>query len=922
MSMLPGRRKRSSQGDDSLKAMKAWKLEFGSSGLHGEDYDLTPLENGMPVLDLWDPRGDTLVYLSPSPLPNHPEPQASFRINSSPLLFACLAGYIQDVSPPGIPATENTINQGSRLDPDGLFLSVPTSLAEDGSMVGNYWRRVGDVVNRTQKSNTELEASPYPLTPEVSYDDGTLSSTNPNHQQPPMPFADEQSIYQVRYKLYFSRVAQETRSGHRDRKNLKITRLLDARNLFAFLDHKFLVASLERINAFLILEKLYLQLFIEPSISPASSGIPTPTPTPSAGSPPGSPRGGARNKLRKGYSTPPRTPPSPALPHSHSTIDDLPAKITLAESHLNHFIDVLKLDDVRGLPEGPNTDSIPKAGGGLRDSLEVMYVGEKWRSSRLFLEGYLHTVGSWEQFKDSHHPLVEFLSPMTLSKLDRAVLDLSNRRNQIYEKFCGPSGDFAYPAMFSGVGKYPRFKRWRLGFSDTRELFIKHLKWMYGTWPPRPGRQGKGGLSGGETGGLNREVLKQVEKNVALLWELVVNWDSPRYPPGGFAQEEEQVQTGVTVAGGEEYQDLRALLEESDRATPPVQPRPMFDMPKLPIPPVRVGKKNTSGGKKEKSKKIRGDATMEVLRQSWNSLPSSAADTGMELVHKYKEMEILFAQNKVLGSVQGRTIEDLQEYRKGCWIFIYAILQSLPMLVVDAPIVRWSDGCENFLCIGWKSALFPWEDRDTVSGGAKIKPARGTPGSSRRTSTMWASAPGGISSIHDPMNLSELAAAAIVPGGVQDDDVGASYHRSYCWARAAKWYVRWEENQRIKWEEEQNAQRTDFEFHGSDYGSGEGSVGHMSVHGGTTSRKGTPTHLKGGVYGWHERQRVSSSGSGSPSESFRSLGDSERRTPSMVTMAMASGQVADIPEILLPSTRDKRMSSFRSASWTGLPTRA
>lgn len=908
--------------------MKAWKLEYGYPGLRGEDYDLNPLENGMPVPDLWNPKGDTLVYLSPFPLPNHPEPHASFRINSSPLLFACLAGYMQDVSPLETPAVRNSIKQGStplRLDPHDLFLSVPTSVAEDGSIIGSYLRTVDGIMNGKQKSNTELEVSSNPLTgltSGVSYDDGTLSSKNLNQQQQlSMPSPDEQSIYQVRYKLYFARVAQESRNDHTDRKNLKTARLLDARNLFAFLDQKPLVASLERINAFQILEKLYLQLFIEPSISSASLGILTPTPTPSGGSPPGSPWSGTRSgglKLRKGYSTPPRTPPSPALLHHHSTIDDLPAKITLAESLLNHFIDLLKLDDIRGLSKVPESDTVPKTGGGLRDSMEVMYLGEKWRSSRLFLEGYLHTVGRWEEFKDSHHPLVEFLSPMTLSKLDRAVLDLNNRRKQIYERFCGPAGDFAYPAMFSGVGKYPRFKRWRLGFSDTRELFIKHLKWMYGTWPPRPGKQGKGGMSGGVTGGLNREVLKQVERDVGTLWELMVDWDRPRYPPGGFSQEEEhaQMQMGVTV---EEYNSLRALLEESDRSSPPVQPRPMFDMPRLPKSPVHAWKKNNSG-KNEKSKKIRGDTIMQVLQQSWNQSSPSASpvlNTESELVQKYKEMEIHFAQNKVLGSVQGRTSEDLQEYRKGCWIFIYAILQSLPMLVVDAPIVRWSEGCEHFLCIGWKSSVFPWEDRDTVSGEAKIRPPWRNPGGDRRASTMWASIPGGVSSINDPAHFSELAAAAMVPEGAQDDEVGASYHRSYCWVRAAKWHVRWEVNQRVLWEEEQKTRRAEFEFHGSDYGSGEGSVGQMSLDGDTTSRKETPTQLKGGSHGWNNRKRTSSSGGGSVSDSG-SLGDSvERRAPSMVTIAMASGHVADIPEVLLPSTRDKRMSSYRSASWSG-----
>lgn len=955
--MLPGGRKKPSSRDGELSPdfVKAWKLELGYEGLHGESYDLAPLDRGNEVPDMWDPRGDTLVFLSAPPVPGQPEPRASFRITSSPLMFAAMAGYIQDVSPLGLPAIDS-IEEEEPVGQNELFLNLPRSSAEGGG----DWGTLDDIIGReAEGGGTRMTASPEPELGAVSPTSGSGSESKRHTSSSSHSY----DTYQVRYKLYYSRVAQQERNDHGDRKSSGLARLLDARNLFAFLDKKSLVASLERINAFRVLEKLYLQLFIEPATTSGSSGSSTPINT---GSPPGSPRLGGRMH-RKGHSTPPPPPRSPNAPsyggvHHHTMIDDLPTKIRLAESHLDHYIDELRLDDVRELPA--DDSDAPKIRGGFRDSMEAMYLGEKWRSSRLFLEGYLHTVGRWEEFKSARHPLVEFLSPMTLAKLDRAALDLENRVREVFERFAGPAGEFAYPAMFSGVGKYPRFKRWREGFSDTQQLFLKHLKWVYGSWPPRAGKRGKGGGGGGERGGLNREVLKRVERDMGMLWDLLVDWERPRYPPGGFGEDD----AAAEMVDGEAENELRSLLEEFDRSSPPVQPRPMFDMPQLPKPPGTPAKK-PAAGKKEKSKKVKGDQVTQILQDSWTSIPALApavADTATELVQRFKEMELDFAQNKVLGSTQGRPIEDIQEYRKGTWIFIYAVLQSLPMLVVDAPICRWSEGCEYFLCVGWKHPVLPWEDRDAVAGASRPRGGGGGGGGggsgNRRSSVMWASAPGGAAPsptlggwpttlASDTAHLSEL----ILPEGIDDDEVGAAYHRSYCWVRAAGWCVRWEDEQRGKreeemrgvlgrererWEEEMRGRREEFAAAGgSECGSGSGGEGRM-----TPLRKSSPP-AAGGYYqqqqhhqqqgGYIPEKRTSSLGSRSVgsvgsagSAASRSSGsgvvgvNNPKRTSSMgmgmgMGMGLAGVSVDDIPEVLLPSTREKRMSSYGSMGVVG-----
>ncbi|KAI5797848.1 hypothetical protein DFH27DRAFT_560464 [Peziza echinospora] len=729
--------------------LDCWRLDNMGEA---EDYDLAPLvasisgessataaENSPPLPDLWNPTGDVLVYLcAPGDLLS-PGLRPAFRISSNPLLFATLQSFLVDTG------------NGSRSPQSGIegIAEEPSDDAADGN-------------NNVQN--------------ELFFD-------IPTSKEPaPKSLTDEE--IPARYALYYTRIDPSRRDQ---------VAILDVRNLFAFLDHKCLVACAERINAFQILERLYLQLFIEPSVTSAIQGTPPTTP--------GSGNG------RPGLYLP--------------TIDELPTKIMLAETHLEYYINELRLDDVR--PMRKSTDGPRSGDGRLRDSVEAMYLGEKWRSARLFLEGYLHTAGRWETVKDQKHPLLDYLAPATLSKLDLAAIDLENRRAALANRFTGLSGDFAYPAIFAGVGKYPVWKPAKSAFAETRKLLIAHLKWVYGSWAPKAGKRGKGGGRGGETGGLNREVIRRVERDVGRLWELLVDWEAPRDVHEFVAD----VDNSNSGSGDERTNDLRALLEEFDRASPPIQPRPIFDMPRLPAPPPTT----PNSSNKKASKKIKtSEAATTLLHASWNKLetsphgPDGDEGTASYLVEEFKRVEI--------ASAQGHTIEEIQEQRRGRWIFIYAVMQSLPMLVVDAPIARWTDGCEYFLCIGWKGALLPWEER-TSAGGVSGKKVIGSSNASvtpttrnrdRRASVMWSAVPTGLLPASSSTNMasgsstmhvtitqrtpSSVSHRVDAPASVLDDDdeVNAAYSRSWCWVKAAK-HLAIEEN-KYRWQREEELKNT------------------------------------------------------------------------------------------------------------------
>ena len=86
---------------------------------------------------------------------------------------------------------------------------------------------------------------------------------------------------------------------------------------------------------------------------------------------------------------------------------------------------------------------------------------------------------------------------------------------------------------------------------------------------------------------------------------------------------------------------------------------------------------------------------------------------------------------------------------------MYAVLQSLPMVVVDAPEVKFTEGIEYFLCVPPRGGL-PW-CRDDINGGRS-----------------WFGVAGGTGLVNLP--------ADIVAYGVE-----GVYRRSHCWQVASKW---------------------------------------------------------------------------------------------------------------------------------------
>jgi hypothetical protein len=283
-----------------------------------------------------------------------------------------------------------------------------------------------------------------------------------------------------------------------------------------------------------------------------------------------------------------------------------------------------------------------------------------------------------------------------------------------------------------------RFDAWKESFLGMRKFIIGSYKQRYGDWPPKASSK-KNSL---ETSGLNRLVLRDVYHDLSSLYDLLVDRSNlTTRTIDGFNLS--------TNTSSPKVSGLRAVLSEYDRSSPPVKPPMPFDLPRLPtLKSTRndFGVGDDKKVAKDASKKIKDDEVIKILYASRNS------DVAQNpFLNAFCEMERRAAH--------GCSLNEIEDLRIGQWIFMYVVLQALPMLACDAPGLRWIDGVEYFLCESPRGGI-PWADVTLAN-------------SARRT---WFSVGGGESG-----NVISL------PSDVLEHGVEGIYHRSHCWQMAEKW---------------------------------------------------------------------------------------------------------------------------------------
>ncbi|KAJ5292017.1 hypothetical protein N7478_001268 [Penicillium angulare] len=398
-----------------------------------------------------------------------------------------------------------------------------------------------------------------------------------------------------------------------------------------------------------------------------------------------------------------------------------------ATSSFSNYCDELRLADVRKSRE---------------KTIEAIVLGERLRYFPLYVEGFVHGVGKLDEIKQLRSPKFTFIHPVTQKRLERGFIDLDTRLRGLYSKL----EDFDFPSVFSGFAnsttsiesKVIRFKNWKASFLEFRRFTMQFYRQKYGSWPPKA-RSKKNEF---EESGLNRQLLLDLYHDFTDLYDLLVDRSALTTrtidASGAGGDSSSTDIKDVTVRA------LRHVLSEYDRSTPPVLPPIPFDVPR--VPSLQVLHRKPLEAKKEsklRTKKLKNSDINAVLMDSYTR-ESMRPTTFIESFMQFERRQ-----------AAGKNLDDIIDLRSGQWIFLYAVIQSLPMLVVDVPEIRYNDAVEYFLCIAPRGGA-PWIQNDT------------------KTARSWFGVAGG-------------AGVVSLPSDVVINGVEGVYRRSHCWQVAEQW---------------------------------------------------------------------------------------------------------------------------------------
>ncbi|ROT39743.1 hypothetical protein SODALDRAFT_331853 [Sodiomyces alkalinus F11] len=388
------------------------------------------------------------------------------------------------------------------------------------------------------------------------------------------------------------------------------------------------------------------------------------------------------------------------------------------------FCDQLSLADVRHSRE---------------KTIESLILAERMHAMDLYNEAFSHAVGKYTAIIDLKSGLFDQVSSHTRQKLERAHLDLVNRQDNVNLRL----EQFEFPSLFSGIAasnsiaevKSVRFGKWRAAFNKMRQFVLGYYKSTFGNWPPKASSK-KNRFT---ESGLNRLVLKALYSDMCALYDLLVDRESltPRMINGG---------TGESSEDSAMMSALRKVLTEYDTSTPPVLPPIPFDVPQIPSMRAVLETYDKLSAKEQTKfdKRIKEHELMLILHKAYNYDTNTLK---VPFLSEFKAFEH--------SEARGKTAADLADHRVGYWLFLYVVIQSLPMLVIDAPGLQYTEGVEYFLCEP-PMGNPPWLD------------------DARQVRKMWYEVSGGAGYV-------ELSADTVM------FSVEAIYHRSHCWQAAKRW---------------------------------------------------------------------------------------------------------------------------------------
>lgn len=349
-----------------------------------------------------------------------------------------------------------------------------------------------------------------------------------------------------------------------------------------------------------------------------------------------------------------------------------------ASTAFKKCIEQFNLQDVRGSNE---------------KLLKAVILGERMRSTELYYDAFTHAAGIFKKVRKANPALYEMITTNTRRRLERENYELEMRLAEIGRAI----DDFDFPHIFNGSAqskmtaesKVVRFQGWKQHFGAFRSFVLNYYKHLYGSWPPKANK--KNTLT---VDGLSRIVLQQLYEDMCVMYDLIVDRDSRTTRKIDVEVDDEELVDEMTEEELEVLA-LRKIMSEHDRSSLPISPPIPFDLPRLPtMTSIDAAFDSRPDEEKvlEQSRKLKYFETTLIMAKAHNM------DQG--IYQPFLQAYATFEQKESAG----KSLKELRDMRFGHWLFLYSVLQRLPLLVVDAPNLHYKDGVEYFLC---KSPIGP-----------------------------------------------------------------------------------------------------------------------------------------------------------------------------------------------------------------------
>ncbi|KAL1873481.1 hypothetical protein Daus18300_003844 [Diaporthe australafricana] len=343
---------------------------------------------------------------------------------------------------------------------------------------------------------------------------------------------------------------------------------------------------------------------------------------------------------------------------------------------------------------------------------------EGWRESFLHVAGMYGSVRERSIMESS--PDFKRISPITRALLERASLEMHLRVQAAEEPLATFSFEDMWPLSLSSVSPAsgPVVASPAKATADRlQRFFLSYYRTIWGRWPPPPPADAVTSDEFEEPLWLTRTVIQALQKDFGALYDYLVNrdivWDGSETRSSRKWLMVSESGNKAFEADTDELPMTDVLIEYDNKQRYPHLPHPYPLVPES-IPPAKMAalSANSKGRKRSKT----GETAPAT---SGGPQRSGAVERRIQLAYtEATNVYILgsdFAQTDLIDAfVKYEKLDKIGEIdpslaRRGRWILIYGILQTLASISADAPIVRYSEGVEYHLGPRLKGArLPPW----------------------------------------------------------------------------------------------------------------------------------------------------------------------------------------------------------------------